>query len=159
MRILLLLLVPLVTCIVYPRLSNYGQNYLLPGDSLVSTEGVFMATLRRQGCSFEVKRFTDADYQTVGTYSPTNINSCNRLSINGSNSVLYSDNSQIYLALNRTCNISNFLIDDNGVFYLMCIPQNSLSNGDSLNISLFQTNHDFLKSAASGIIDSSSILN
>lgn len=119
-----------------------------------------MATLRRQGCSFEVKRFIDTDYQVIGTYSPNNsINTCNRLSINGSNSNLYTDNSQIYLALNKTCNISNFLIDDNGVFYLTCIPQNSLSNGDSLNVSLFQTSHDFLQSAGSGVINSSSILN
>lgn len=130
MRVLLLLLIPLATCTLYYKLSNYGQTQMLVGDSLISTEGTFMATLQQAGCTFQIQRFLNGAYQVVGNYSATSqITSCSSLTINGPNSYLYTEGFQVYLALNQACNISNFLIDDNGVFHLICIPSNSINNG------------------------------
>lgn len=128
--LLLLVLMPLGSATIYTKLSNYGQGQLLPGDSLISTEGMFIATLQQTGCAMQVQRFVNNAYQVVGNYTPgSGIVSCNSLLINGSYSYLYTNIGQIYLALNQLCNISNFLIDDNGVFHLICIPNNAGGNG------------------------------
>lgn len=112
-------------------MSNYGQNRILVGDTLISTEGIFKATLQQSGCSFKVEVFENEQYTQLGVYSPgPTITTCNSLSILGASAILYTDTNQVFLSPGVvTCNISNFLIDDNGVFRLSCLPANQLNNG------------------------------
>lgn len=63
MRVLLFFLLLGVTLsIIYPKMSNYGQNIIVVGDTLISTEGLFKATLQQTGCSFKVESFTTDRY-------------------------------------------------------------------------------------------------
>jgi hypothetical protein len=116
------LLTSLGSTATYLRLSTTGTRTLNVGDSLISTLGLFKATLQTNGCTIAVYRFNTVSnvYLLMGNYSSTMYSgNCNYLTIQ--NSMLLDNSGRPYLTTPITSyNYSTiFNIDDEGVMRLI----------------------------------------
>lgn len=118
-QILLPLLLIITHSAVHFRLSTNENNRLNVGDSLISTLGLFKATLLQNQCLLSIENFVNTTYTKIGNYSSPNVTgNCNYIAVQ--NGQLVTDNNSTYLYLGASYNLSTILtIDDVGVIRLI----------------------------------------
>lgn len=150
MRVLLSLafLIIAVSSATYFRLNTNEQLRLNVGDSLISTMGLFKATLLQNQCTLSIENFNGNNaYTKVGNYtSPSYNGSCNALVVEQGK--LTTDNNFTYLQVGSSFNISTiFTIDDWGIIRLVGtyqLPDFRNQESFEVNVTTFRKNHSYV---------------
>jgi hypothetical protein len=96
MKTIFLLLLPLVHCLLFNKISSLGGQ-LTPGDYLVSALGQFRLTLNPQTCQLQIEAFSTSRYVAVGYYPRSAQGGCSWLAV--SSNALRSESGQALLSL------------------------------------------------------------
>ena len=150
--LLLALWVTLISSATYFRLNTAETTRLNIGDSLISTMGLFKATLLQNQCVLSIENFNGNNgYNKLGNYSsPDFTSNCNYLQIVEGR--VATDNNSTYLSVGNSFNISTILtIDDTGVIRLIGtyqLPDFRSQESFEVNITTFKTSHTYIYSAS-----------
>ncbi len=104
----------------YFRLNTNENTKLNPGDTLISTMGLYSATLLQNLCVLSISTFNGNNgYTKVGNYTSPNVTgNCNYLTI--IDGQIVTDNNSTYMYVGPTYNLSTiFTIDDYGIMRLI----------------------------------------
>ena len=104
----------------YFRLNTNENTKLSPGDTLISTMGLYSATLLQNLCMLSISSFNGNNgYTKVGNYtSPNATGNGNYLTI--TDGQIVTDSNSTYMYVGPTYNLSTiFTIDDYGVMRLI----------------------------------------
>ena len=114
----LLIITTLAT--IHFRLNTNEVTRLNVGDSLISTLGLFKATLLQTECVLSIETFNGNNgYNKVGNYTPdTSPGNCNYLDI--IQGTVVTDNNATYMTVGNNFNLSTIMtIDDLGIIRLI----------------------------------------
>lgn len=141
-------LIIIASSLTHFRLNTNEVTRLNVGDSLISTMGLFKATLLNNQCVLSIENFNGNNaYTKLGNYSSPDYNgNCNALVI--SEGRVATDGGQTYLSVGVSFNISTILtIDDWGVIRLIGtyqLPDFRNQESFEVNITTFQASHTYI---------------